>query len=468
MTLFGLAAFLFATASTAQSENWTQFRGPGGRATAVSSQTLPADIGPENHLLWKSAVAKGHSSPVLFGDRIYLTGFAGKKLTTFALDRKTGKTLWSQVAPYKKIESMHRVGSPATSSVTTDGERVYSFFGSSGLFCYDVDGKAVWSLRMGPFDNQFGATSSPLLADDRLVMVQDHDNGSFLAAFDKRTGKELWRADRTSFRRNYGTPVLWDVAGETQVVVLGTSQVTAYDIDTGDRIWTVRGTTRVSSNTPVIGGDGMLYVATTGGSSAPGQPTFQQLIATADANTNKLLEPKELPRSPIKSFFGQFDRDKDGSLNETEYETIREVFALSRSVALRIRPGGRGDITKTHVDWEYTKSVPRNSSPVYANGLLFMVKDGGVLTSLDAKTGKVTKQGRLAGTGTYYSSPVVGDGKIYFLNQKGQLTVITAEADWKQLATAEFGEDCLATPAIVDGRIYIRTVANLYCFGAAK
>lgn len=445
--------------------NWPQFRGTDGRAVATGQDKLPADIGPNRHLLWKTPLAKGHSSPVVFGDRVYLTSFRNRRLLTLAIDRHTGKIVWEAEAKYKKLESIHRIGSPATSSVATDGESIISFFGSSGLFCYDTAGNQRWHRPLGPFNNQFGATSSPLLVEDRIVCIQDHDTGAFLATYDLRTGKQIWRVERPNFRRNYGSPVIWTVDGKRQIVVTGTAHVMGYDLESGELVWTVRGVCRVISNTPVVGGDGNLYVAATGGGHTPPQPSFQQLLANADKNGNKLLETKELPNSPIRGFFYQFDRNANGSLDETEYESIREIYSLSKTVALAIKPGGRGDITKSHVLWESTKSIPRNASPLYVNGTLFLAKDGGIVTAIDAKTGKTIKQGRLSGTGKSYSSPVSGDGKIYVLNERGDLSVITAEPAWKQIAEAHFGEDVYATPAIANGRIYIRTVKHLYCFG---
>jgi outer membrane protein assembly factor BamB len=362
------------------------------------------------------------------------------------------------------LEGIHRIGSHATPSVATDGKHVVSMFGSSGLFCYDVDGTELWRRNMGPFDNQFGATSSPVLVGNRVVLVQDHDNGSFLTAIDIETGRDVWRTDRSAFRRNYGTPTLWKVGGQTQIVIPGTAHVTAYDLNDGKLVWNVHGVSRVVNTTPVVGEDGRLYIATAGGGSTR-EPEFKVLLAKADSNGNSQLEQKELPNSPIKSFFGQFDRDKDGSLTETEYESIRKVFGSARDAVLCIRPGGVGDVTATHVAWEYAKTVPRNSSPLWAGHRLFLVKDGGILTCLDTKTGAITKQGRLSIRGKFYSSPVSGDGKIYLISERGQLCVVSADAQWQEVATADFGEDVYATPAIADGRIYIRTVGHLYCFG---
>jgi len=445
--------------------NWPRFRGPNGSGVAAGEAELPAKIGPEENLLWNVPLAKGHSSPVVFGDRIFLTAFRDRKLVTLGIDVRTGKTLWEAVSKYKTLERFHRIGSPATPSVVTDGEVVVSFFGSSGMNVYTPDGKLLWHKPMGPFNNQFGATSSPILAGDRIISVQYHDTGSYLAAFNKQTGKQLWRTERPNVRRNYGSPVLWKSGETLHIVVAGTAHVEGFDVTDGRQLWSVRGLCRVVSNTPVVGNDGRLYAASTGGGSTPPQPAFTELLKGADKNKNGELENSELPASRIKSFFGQFDRDRNGRLNKTEYETIREIFRISRSAAIAVRPGGKGDVTESHVAWSYGRGIPRNASPLVYDGRMYLVKDGGVLTVLDTKTGRLVKQMRLAGRGKYFSSPVVGDGKLYVIDDRGTLTVLALTGDLKQLHTARFGESVLATPAIANGRIYVRTVGRLYCFG---
>jgi outer membrane protein assembly factor BamB len=460
-----LIGFVFIlSGSRVGAENWPQFRGANASGVSRESTPLPADIGPDRHVVWKLPVGRGHSSPVVFGDRVYLTSLRDKQLLTLAIDVVSGEITWEAAAEYAKLESVHRIGSHATPSCATDGEIVVSFFGSSGLHAYSVDGKPLWKLPMGPFDNSFGAAGSPIIVDDLVVIIEDHDTGSFLAAFDKRTGKPMWRVDRADFRRNYSTPVVWQQSAGKQIVVAGTGQVTAYDSATGEHVWSVRRGSRVVSATPVVGDDGQLYVVNSGGGEAPDQPSFAQLIATADSDGNGSLDQDELPKSIIRSFIDQFDRDKNGSLNEQEYESIRATMTHAKPVAMAVKRGGQGDITETHVAWSAAKSLPRNASPLVVNGLAFMIKDGGILTVLDADSGQQRKSGRLRGTGKFFSSPIYGDGKIYALSDQGKLNVITAEANWKQLATTEFGEDVYATPAIANGRIYVRTVAHLYCF----
>ena len=162
------------------------------------------------------------------------------------------------------------------------------------------------------------------------------------------------------------------------------------------------------------------------------------------------------------------DRDKDGQINRDEYESMRRVFQQARNVVLAIKPGGRGDISKSHVLWEYTRVIPYCPSPVVYGDHLYLIKNGGILTVLDIHTGKALKEGRIEATGDYYSSPVAGDGKIYLLSQKGRLTVLAAREGWEELSHADFGEDAYATPALVDGRIFLRTANHLYCFGLTK
>lgn len=469
---FALCLLLILATDTgsATADDWPQFRGVGGRGLAESSRSLPTEIGPDSeHIAWKIAFPPGHSSPVLHGKRLFLTAVRDKALVTIAVSRSKGKILWEQKAPYKKLEEIHAIGSHAQPSPATDGKRVISLFGSSGLYCHDVDGRLLWKKEMGPFNNDFGAGTSPVIVDDLVITVQDHDTDSFVAAYDKKTGRLAWKTDRAEFPRNYCSPVIWRVGSKKQIIVAATLRVVGYDLKTGKELWTVRGLSRAVCNTPVVGGDGKLYVAgwARGGDidERISVEPFAKLVAARDKNKNGTLEREELEKGhAIERRYPQVDRDKTGTITRKEYEYYRNLFDVARNVVMAIKPGASGDATKTHVAWEYRRHIPFCASPLFFNNTVFTVKDGGILTSLDARSGKPLQTKRVAGAGNYYSSPVAGDGKVYLLDQKGRLSVVSGEGKWKVLHRTQFGEETYATPAIVDGRIYLRTDGHLYCF----
>jgi outer membrane protein assembly factor BamB len=448
--------------------DWPQFRGPNS-GLAVGDRKLPVQIGPEQNILWQTALPPGHSSPVLYGDRIYLTGVRGKALVVIALDQKSGALLWETQVPHKELEKIHSIGSYAQSTPVTDGNSVISFFGSSGLICHDRTGKLLWHLPMGPFKNDFGAASSPILVGGVVILNQDHDSDSFLMAVAKRTGKVLWRTDRSEFPVGYASPVIWEVEGRKQIVVAGTLRVVGYDFETGKELWTVAGMARVMNMTPTVGPDGTLYVAGwAAGADADDRfpvPGFDEMLAQYDADKNGTLELDELPTGPIKQRFSLIDRDKDGHITKVEYEGMRQIFLTAQNRLIAIKPGGHGDLTKSNVLWTLTKHLPFVPSPLLYKQHLFLVKNGGIVSSVDSRTGRPIKQERVRGGGDYYSSPVGGDGKVYLFSQRGHANVISAEGQWQVLASSKFDEEIYATPAIVDGRIYVRTTGRLHCFG---
>ncbi|MBS0266912.1 MAG: PQQ-binding-like beta-propeller repeat protein, partial [Planctomycetes bacterium] len=285
----------------------------------------------------------------------------------------------------------------------------------------------------------------------------------------KYTGKVLWKVDRSEFPRNYCTPIIWEVGGKKQIVVAATLRIAGYDFETGAEVWTVRGVARIVNMTPVVGDDGTLYAAcwSPGGDETDRIVTgpFTDLLKESDTNQDGQISPTEAPDGAVRQRFTQIDRDKDGQITRQEYESMRRVFEEARNVVVAIKPGGTGDITDTHVLWKYTKQIPYCPSPVLYRGQLFMIKNGGVLAVVDARNGNPLKQGRIAATGDYYASPVAGDGKVFTLSQQGVLTVLDAGPGWREISSADFGEKAYASPAIVDGRIYVRTQGHLYCFG---
>ena len=456
--------WLFAVLLAAE---WPQFRGPNGSGVSPSAG-LPAEFGPHKNMRWRTALPPGHSSPVLTRDRIFLTAFEGDKLLTLCLDRDSGKILWRREAPRNRKESFQPTNTPATPTPVTDGTNVFVFFGDFGLISYGRDGNERWRLPLGPFNNVNGHGSSPILAGGKLVVLCDQDTDSYVLAVDPANGKVLWKTARPEVTRGYATPGVYQPkSGPAEVVVPGAFQVASYSLDTGEKLWWVLGMAWQLKSVPLIDGD-RIYVSgwEAGGDSPQGAevPPFSEMLARYDTNHDGKLSPAELPDARDREWMEDNDLDKDGYIDARDW-SYRRARHDSRNNIIAIKGGGRGDITNTHVLWRYAKSIPNTPSPLLYKGVLFLFKEGGIVTSLDPATGQVFKQARLKGAlGQYWSSPVAADGRIYIANETGKVSVLKADPQWEVLAINDLGEDCFATPAIVDGRLYVRTKNALYCF----
>lgn len=414
----GLLPLLCILSGVLHAENWPQFRGPGSQG--ISSETgLPIEWSATENISWKTTLpGPGHSSPIVWGDRIFLTVFEPTtmsrirsvlpipyspdgKLWVLCLDRRNGKILWQKEVSVKTIEQAHGTNSPASPTPVTDGMYVYVYFGSFGLLCYDFAGKVIWRHPLGPFPNEWGSASSPILYGNLLILNCDTDADDFLLALDKKTGKQVWKVPRTPSARAWPTPMNWDTGNSTEIVVSRSRQVMAYDPKDGKWLWTVEGTTLWVTPTPVAA-HGLLFVASDG----PGG----------------------------------------------------EIF-------MAIRPGGRGNITNSHVAWRYERGAPYASSVVVVGDYLYGVKNGGLVTCLLAKTGQLIYQQRLPAGGSYYASPIASEGKIYTLSERGETCVFEAGPAFKLLATNNLGERCMASPAVSRGQIFVRSDKTLFCIG---
>ena len=445
----------------------TYFRHDNG--VAADSPALTEDFGSDSNLVWRVSLMSGISSPCVCGDRIFVTTFdkESSELATVALDRNTGGTLWTNVVPTERIEDVHQVGSPASCTPACDGERVYSFFGSYGLLCYSMDGELSWERRLGPFQDEFGASSSPILVDDLVVLNEDHDVDCTLTAFDKLTGKTRWEVPRDGFTRSYSSPVLLESANDRSLVVAGSLKLVAYDIETGTPKWWVNGLSRIVDPTPVYA-DGLVYIATwtPGGdpSSRISMGPYDEALTTYDKNKDGLVAKSELSEGAVLQRFFRIDLDQDEKLSRMEWDKHGRVFELAQNAATAIRPGGKGDVTESNIEWTYRRGLPTVPSSVVYRGVMYMVKDSGIITMLDAATGEMLNQGRARGPGNYYASLVAGDGKVYLISERGVITVLKAGRDGSVLSSHDFGERILAPPALRDGQIFLRTDAAMYCF----
>jgi len=464
---FGLL-LVFALAQSAQSD-WPQFRGPNGSGVSEATN-LPVSFGPGENVLWKTPVPMGNSSPVVAGDRVYLTGFEKERLLTVAIDRQTGRVVWQREAPRPRAQVIERPSNgPASASPVSDGRNVFVFFQDFGLLAYGPDGKELWRMPLGPFNNPFGHGASPILAGDTLLMNIDQDTGSYLLAVDKGSGRVLWRAERPFAQRGYATPVLYrEPGGAQQVLVAGSYRLSGYDVRSGKEIWWIRRLPWQIKPTPVVSGQ-EVYFVTYSGESDPGAqekvPSFDEALATLDRNKDGKLSKDEIADPSAKNRFDEYlDLDHTGYLEERDWKQYQER-RLGENGLRAYRLGGTGDVTETGLLWKNARSLPNVPSPLAYRGVLYTLKEGGILTSYDMRTGEVSRQARLQGApGDYYASPVAADGKLYVVSEEGKATVIQAGAQWETLKVNDLGDGCRATVAIGDGTVYIRTYETLYCF----
>jgi outer membrane protein assembly factor BamB len=497
--LLALAAggWLACTSVTAQETgndavSWPQFRGPNASGIALEGKKLPVHFGREKNVLWKTPVLPGHSSPCVWGERIFLTSYdkAAQKVETLCLDRNSGRILWQRTAPTAKIEKFHDYGSPAVATPATDGQRIYVYFGSYGLLCYDLDGKEQWKKPLPLAETVQGNGTSPVVAGDLLLLNREFLPDPSLMAVNTHTGDTAWKqvrqlASLAGPNNGYSTPVVWRHDGLEEVIVHSPTQVSAHNLKDGMERWSVR-TTSTACTTPVIG-DGLLFVVGYWIGTEPGEsdplPTFDDLLKPNDKNQDGQISEAEVPddlnlfRRPeipgtefkLKYLFGGMDANSDGQVGRVEWGTflqdIRKIFEQAENGLLAIKPGGKGNVTGSHVLWREKRALPEVPSPLHYSERIYLVRDGGIVTCLEAKTGRLLYRGRLGATGPYFASPVAGDGKVYAASREGAVVVFAAGDELKILARNDLDESIAATPALVDGKLYVRTEKHLYAFG---
>jgi outer membrane protein assembly factor BamB len=463
-----MKATLLALVLAPLASDWPQFRGV--NASGVAEVTdLPVEFGPGESVVWKTPLPPGSSSPSVGGDRIFVTGVEDEKLVTIALDRETGRVLWQKEAPRPRRQELQENNDPASPTPATDGVNVYVFFADFGLLAYGPEGDELWRLPLGPFNNPFGHGSSPILAEGLVIQVCDQDEGAFVIAVDKATGEVRWKTPRGHAQRGYATPVLYrPEGGGLQALVVGSYQLNAYDVRTGEMIWWIRGLPWQVKPTPIVT-DGAVYFVVQSGESDPGEqeivPPFASALEQFDADGNGKLSKDEVVDPRAKARFDEYlDLDDTGFLEErdwTQFQTRRQGM----NSLWAYRAGGRGDVTDTNLLWKNARTLPNVPSPLHYRGVLYTLKEGGILTSFEPSTGAILKQARLEGApGAYFASPVASDGKLYAISEAGNVSVIQAGAQWELLATNRMGEGAKATIAIADGRLYLRTYEALYCF----
>jgi outer membrane protein assembly factor BamB len=434
-----------AAADAKPGVDWPQFRGI--RASGVSEGfTLPTawDVAKGQGVAWKTAIpGLGLSSPIVWGDLACVTtSISGQKdaglkvglygdvkpvnddteheWRIYCLDKKTGAVRWQQsvLKAVPKIKR-HTKASHANSTLATDGQRFIAFFGSEGLYAYDMKGKLLWKKDLGVLDAgwftdpsaQWETGSSPILHDNVVVIQADVQKGSFLGAFDARTGKELWRVSRSDVP-TWGTPTVHEVKGQTQLIVNGWKHIGAYDFKTGKEIWKLTGGGDIPVPTPVVQ-DGLIFITNAHG-----------------------------PRAPVYA--------------------IRESATGDISLA-------DGATSNDGIAWTAPRDGGYMCTPLVYRGIVYIVKYNGVLSAYDARTGEVKFQQRLAGgTSAFTSSPIAADGKVYLASEEGRVYVLKAGPTFEVLAENEMTESVLSTPAISEGALLYRTQNHVLSVRAAR
>jgi outer membrane protein assembly factor BamB len=412
--LASLVAILVSL-SPCQAEEWPGWRGPRGDGTSAE-KGVPATWSPTENIAWKTPIpGKGHSSPIIWGDRVFVTTCLEKEgeRMLLCLDRRTGKVLWQRVVLSAPLEKKHRLNSYASSTPVTDGKHVWVAFlayPNMEVACYDFDGNRIWQRSPGKLLSVHGFCSSPILHKDLVILNGDQDAQAYIVALDKLTGAERWRIDRPNRTRSYCTPILIHSRQKpdvTQLVLSGSRCVTGYDADTGKLLWIIDGPTEqyVAS---LVYLDGVLFLTT-------GFPEYH---------------------------------------------------------LMGISPEGSGNITKSkYVLWHIghetngAKGASYVPSPIAANGHFYVVSDLGYLSCLETQSGKRLWMERL---GRHHSaSPVLADGRLYFTDDAGITYVLEAGPVFKVLHRNALGEECYASPAIAHGQFFIRGLHNLYCIGTS-
>lgn len=403
-----------------RAEDWPEFRGPGAQGHSAA-KGLPLTWSATENIVWRSELpGTGWSSPVVIGDRIYLTTAvvtsgedvpsADRSLRALAISAADGKVIWDKEVfsqPGASAPRIHNKNSHASPTLVHQDGRLYTHFGHAGTACLEAEsGKVVWSTREFAYQPVHGAGSSPVIADDLLIFSADGAANPGVIALDKGTGKLRWRFDRVSGAKrpfSFCTPLLVDVGGTRQLISPGSGVVNALDPRTGSEIWRAMYDQGYSVVPRPVFAHGMVFFST--GYDAP--------------------------------------------------------------VAMAVRADGKGDVTETHVAWRVTKSAPRNASMIVVGDLLYMVADNGVLSCLDAKTGEEHFQERC--TGPISASPVHAEGRLYFLDEAGLCVVVKAGVrTFEVLARNDLKERALASPSVIGSDVLIRTAKALYRIGARR
>ncbi len=481
--------------------HWNQFRGPNGSGVGVGCRPpLAIDAG---RAAWRAQLPPGKSSPVIWGNRIFLTGVEEDRLVTLCVDAPSGKILWKRLAPEVSLPRVHPATSAAASTPCADRNHVYVYFGAYGLLCYDHDGVEKWRKPLTCPKSMYGVATSPTVSGERVFLVLDDDanlpdsrlSRSKAVALDKTTGQPVWETPRPLNRGAWSSPVVWTHEGGTDLVVLGNGRAYGYAPDTGEERWYVTGFAREPIAVPVAG-DGRLYLSVSmqggrGDAELNPEPFWTAMLhfdrngdgrIARDEITEHFTLPfrPELPPAhpgfglPLPSdpnqrkkrqhdIFNWRDANKDGHWTREEFAADMKV-GRGRPCLAAVRPGGWGDVTDSHVAWTLEKGIPEIPSPVFHRGRLYLVRAGGTLSCVNAETGNVVYRERMGASGQYSASPVVANDHLYVFSERGVMTVVPCGDTFTVKHRAQLDATVSATPAMDRDSLYVRTDKSLMAF----
>ncbi len=404
MKLLSLWMSALAFAAPLHAENWPMWRGPRGDGTSLE-KNVPTKWSATENVLWRTELpGGGHASPIVWGDKIFTVAAdpATEDRTLICLDRRGGKIEWRQTVVKAPLERKHRENSHASSTPATDGQRVFCTFLDKDevvVAAYDFAGQQLWSKRPGTFRSAHGFSSTPIVFEGKVIVNCDQDADGYIVALAVDDGREVWRIDRPNKTRSYCTPLIREVGGQTEMVLSGSKCVASYDPRTGQLRWIIDGPT-------------------------------DQFVASL------------VYHQPANLFF--------------------MTAGFPQHHLLAIRPGGKGNVTGSHIAWRTTQGAAYVPSPVAAGDYFLVISDLGFAHCYEAKTGNLAWKERL---GHHHASLVSAGGLVYFLNDDGVCNVVRPGPAFDLVAKDELGENTYASPAISEGKIYLRGEKSLFCIG---
>ncbi len=456
----------FCADATTMANDWARFRGDDGAGVAVA-QSVPSEVGPDKNRLWKIAVPAGTSSPIIVGEKLLLTSHAESKRTLHCLNALTGDPLWERSINNGHDEIATPPADPSTPTPVSDGKSVYAFFPDTGVFAWTLDGEELWNRPCGVSRTMHGLSSSLVYSDGRIFQTVDQLNESFIVAYNAETGEELWKTERVSgLTGGYSTPVIYEPKDAAPLLLTtGPFEVVAYNPVSGERVWWLVGKTNAPVSSPMLRGDRLFFC------EPVGERIPMSMLGGMDANKDGSIDSGEAGNNAaISRLMTRIDDNwgnKDTIVDEKEWNKAFDSF-VGKGGLTAISVIGQGDVTETNVLWSFGKAMPYIPCVLADRETVFVVDDGGIVTTVDAISGKPIKKGRLKqGNGQYYSSPVAAGDHVVVIDTEGVVNILRNSPQWESISTGELGEPVFATPAIAHDRLYVRTTQSLFCFGAA-